>query len=100
MKHQETHLINLKNDFGIIISVDMSSCYPPDSNGVIIAALGGFSYFAGKITSEAATHKLNYDKSLFENDEFIPVMAQESKSICVHLTKEDEFFIKKTIPKK
>ena len=49
--------INLKDNKGRIIRVDKDSCYPPDEKGEIGVNIGGFSYFVGKPTKEATTHK-------------------------------------------
>ncbi len=49
--------IRLKDRQGRVVEVDEGCCYPPDKNGKIIAALGGFSYMDGFPTDEPVTHK-------------------------------------------
>lgn len=65
--------INLKNKEGQVVTVPKTACYKPDSDGRIMAAIGGFSYFWGIPTEEPATHQPIDHPSLWRRGELEPI---------------------------
>ena len=83
MNDEET--INLKDDKGRIVSVETCSCYSPLPDGTIVASVGGFGYFSGKITQEKATHTSSNHPDLRLRGTIIPIITKTASEEPVEL---------------